>query len=235
MKNEQILDDVAALSRKQNLHNLRRLARSKPQHTKTTPTKSIIYAIVAAAVVGLCTASSAWATGPSTANASGTHHETTVQADNPQVQQINSYVRDVEKNVSSFKRNEEKLAPGELKEVTDKEWSKIHTYTDGDQLKRMKLYPSDGSQRTEEFYYKDGNLVFAFLEENGLGKENHDANAKGDKYYFQDRKLIAAIGADGQPMNVNGSEAKRMEEKILKESRAFRAAAKDKTLAQERH
>ena len=89
--------------------------------------------------------------------------------------------------------------------------------------------------RTEEFYYKDGNLVFALLEENGLGKENHDANAKGDKYYFQDRKLIAAIGADGQPMNVNGSEAKRMEEKILKESRAFRAAAKDKTLAQERH
>ena len=112
MKNEQILDDVAPLSRKQNLHNLRRMARSKPQHTKTTPTKSIIYAIVAAAVVGLSTASSAWASGPSPANASGTHYETTAQADNPQVQQINSYVRDVEQNVSSFKRNEEKLAPG---------------------------------------------------------------------------------------------------------------------------
>jgi hypothetical protein len=98
----------------------------------------------------------------------------------------------------------------------------------------MKLYPSDGSQRTEEFYYNNGDLVFAFLEENGLGKENHDANAKGEKYYFQDQKLIAAIGADGQPMNVNGSEAKRMEDKILKESRAFRTAAKDKTPAQER-
>jgi len=235
MKNEQILEDVAALSRQQNLHYLRRLARPKPQHTKTKPMKPIVYAIAAAAVVGLCTASTGWATGPSPATASGTHHETTAQTDNPQVQQINSYVRDVEKNVSSYKRNEEKLSPGELKEVTDKEWSKIHTYTDGGQLKRMKLYPSDGSQRTEEFYYKDGNLVFAFLEENGLGKENHDANAKGDKYYFQDRKLIAAIGADGQPMNVNGSEAKRMEEKILKESRAFRAAAKDKTLAQQKH
>jgi hypothetical protein len=35
-------------------------------------------------------------------------------------------------------------------------------------------------------------------------------------------------------MNVNGSEAKRMEDKILKESRAFRTAAKDKTPAQER-
>src|SRR5262245_64993045 len=99
----------------------------------------------------------------------------------------------------------------------------------------MKLYPSDGSQRTEEFYYKDGNLVFAFLEENGLGKENHDANAKGDKYYFQDRKLIAAIGANGDPMSVNGSEAKRMEEKILKEYSAFRSAAKDKSMAQQKH
>jgi hypothetical protein len=235
MKNEQILGNVAALSRQQNLQSLRRMARPKPQPTKITSTKPIIYAIAAAAVVALCTASSGWATGPSPAAASSTHHETTAQTDNRQVQQTNSYVRDVEKNVSSYKRNEEKLSPGELKEVTDKEWNKIHTYTDGDQLKRMKLYPSDGSQRTEEFYYKDGNLVFVFLEENGLGKENHDANAKGDTYYFQDRKLIAAIGADGQPMNVNGSEAKRMEEKILKESRAFRAAAKDKTLALERY
>ena len=197
--------------------------------------KPVIYATAAAAVVGLCAVSSAWATGPSPATASGTHHETTAQADNPQVQQINSYVREVEKNVSSYKRNEEKLSPAELQKVTDKQWSKIHTYTDGDQLKRMKLYPSDGSQRTEEFYYKDGNLVFAFLEENGLGKENHDANAKGDKYYFQDGKLIAGIGADGQPININGSEAKQMEGKILKESHAFRAAAKDKILAQERY
>jgi hypothetical protein len=197
--------------------------------------KPIVCIIAATAVVGLCTVSTGWATGRSPAAGSGTHYETTTQADNPHVQQINSYVRDVEKNVSSYKRNEEKLSPGELKEVTDKEWSKIHTYIDGDQLKRMKLYPSDGSQRTEEFYFKDGNLVFAFLEENGLGKENHDANAKGDKYYFQDGKLIAAIGADGQPININGSEAKQMEGKIVKESRAFRAAAKDKTLAQERY
>ena len=234
MKNEQILDDDVALPRQQNLHHFPRLARAKPQHMKTTSVKPITCAI-AAVVVGVCTASSGWATGPSPATGGGSHSETTAQADNPQIQQINSYVREVEKNVSSYTRNEEKLSPEELKEVTDKQWSKIHTYTDGDQLKRMKLYPSDGSQRTEEFYYKDGNLVFAFLEENGLGKENHDANAKGDKYYFQDRKLIAAIGADGQPMNVNGSEAKRMEEKMMKESRVFRAAAKDKTLAQEGH
>jgi hypothetical protein len=172
MKNEQILDDIAGSSPPHNLHELRRMARPKPQHTKTTPLKPIISAIAVAAVVGLCTPSSGWATSPSSATTSGTHQETTAQADNPQVQQINSYVRDVEKNVSSYKRNEEKLSSGQLKEVTDKEWSKIHTYTDGDNLKRLKLYPSDGS---------------------------------------------------------------RMEEKILKESRAFRAAAKDKTLAQERH
>lgn len=222
MKSKQFLGGIAGLSHQQNPHQLTRVAQAKPPPKKI---KSMLYAI--AAVAGFCTTSAALASGPSPAT--GTQQESTAQVDNPQVQQINSYVRDVEKNVSSFKRNEEKLSPKELTEVTDKNWSKIHTYTDGDQLKRMKLYPSDGSQRTEEFYYKDGNLVFAFLEENGLGKENHDANAKGDKYYFQDRKLIAAIGANGDPININDSEAKRMEEKILKESHAFRSAGKDKS------
>jgi len=48
--------------------------------------------------------------------------------------------------------------------------------------------------------------VHVFLEANGAGKENHDQNATGDKYYFTDGKL--------------------MSEKLQKESEAFRAAVK---------
>jgi hypothetical protein len=121
---------------------------------------------------------------------------------------------------------EQMLSPDELKNVTNENWTKIHTYSDGADLKRMKLYPPAGSQRTEEFYYDDGKLVFVFLEANGAGKENHDQNATGDKYYFTDGKLIAATAADGKSLDVKSAEAKRMSEKLQKESEAFRAAVK---------
>jgi len=118
------------------------------------------------------------------------------------------------------------LSSGELKNVTNENWTKIHTYSDGADLKRMKLYAPEGSQRTEEFYYRNGKPVLVFLEANGAGKENHDQNATGDKYYFADGKLIAAIAADGKSIDVNSAEAKKMSEKLQKESEAFRAAAK---------
>ena len=142
------------------------------------------------------------------------------------VNAIEAYVRNVEKNISSSQRREQMLSPGELENVTNENWTKIHTYSDGADLKRMKLYPPAGSQRTEEFYYRDGKPVFVFLEANGAGKENHDQNATGDKYYFADGKLIAATAADGKSIDVKSAEAKKMSEKLQKESEAFRAVVK---------
>ena len=79
------------------------------------------------------------------------------KAENPspgvseKVSAIDTYVRSVEKNISSSQRKEQMLSPGDLKKVTNENWTKIHTYSDGTDLKRMKLYPTAGSQRTEEF------------------------------------------------------------------------------------
>jgi hypothetical protein len=154
------------------------------------------------------------------------------KAENPnlavseKVSAIDAYVRNVEKNISSSQRKEQMLTPGELKNVTNENWTKIHTYSDGADLKRMKLYPTAGSQKTEEFYYRDGKPVFVFLEANGAGKENHDQNATGDKYYFADGKLIAATAADGKSIDVKSAEAEKMSEKLQKESEAFRATVK---------
>ena len=119
-----------------------------------------------------------------------------------------------------------KCSPPVAEEVTNENWTKIHTYSDGADLKRMKLYPTAGSQKTEEFYYRDGKPVFVFLEANGADKENHDQNATGDKYYFADGKLIAATAADGKSIDVKSAEAKKMSEKLQKESEAFRATVK---------
>jgi len=139
---------------------------------------------------------------------------------------IDAYVRGVEKSASSLTRKEATLSEGELKTVTDEKWMKIHTYSDGAALKRMKMYPGGDSKKTEEFYYHDNKPVFVFVEENGAGKENHDANAVGDKFYFADGTLIAAMSSDGKALDMKSADVKKMSEKLQKESTAFRAAVK---------
>jgi hypothetical protein len=139
---------------------------------------------------------------------------------------IDAYVRGVEKNVSSLTRKEAMLSEGELKKVTDEKWTKIHTYSDGAALKRMKMYPGGDSKKTEEFYYHDNKPVFVFLEENGVGKENHDVNAVGDKFYFADGILIGAISSDGKAMDMKSADVMKKSDKLQKESTAFRAAVK---------
>lgn len=139
---------------------------------------------------------------------------------------IDAYVRSVEKEASSLTRKEEKLSADELKKVTDEKWTKVHTYSAGSELKRMKMYAAEGSTKTEEFYYHNGQPIFVFLEANGAGKENHDTSAKGDKFYFANGKLIGAQGADGKAMDVKSADTAKQGEKLAKESKAFRAVMK---------
>ena len=142
------------------------------------------------------------------------------------VEAIEAYVAHVEKGAASLTRKEAALAGASIKHVTDEGWTKMHGYFDGKDLKRMKLYPAAGSQKTEEFYYHDGDLVFVFIEENGAGKENHDANAVGTKYFFAHDKLVAAMGPDGKMMEVNDAKEQKMATKLMKESAAFRTMLK---------
>ncbi|MEO8439222.1 MAG: hypothetical protein ABI540_03260 [Spartobacteria bacterium] len=139
---------------------------------------------------------------------------------------IDSYVKEVEKSASSYTRKEGEIAADSVKKFTDETWSKMHGYFDGEELKRMKLYPAAGSQKTEEFYYYDGEPVFVFLEKNGAGKENHDQNAVGTKYYFADGKLVEAMGPDGKSLDVKSEKEQAMGAKLMKESAAFRGMLK---------
>lgn len=139
---------------------------------------------------------------------------------------IQKYVDGVENDISSYTRKEESLTADSVKKVTDESWTKIHGYFDGQDLKRMKLYPSAGSQKTEEFYFYENGPVFVFIEENGAGKEGNDKDASGSKYYFAEGELIAAIAPDGKSMDVESDQAKKMSSKLKKESTAFRGMMK---------
>ncbi len=136
---------------------------------------------------------------------------------------IQSYVSYVEKNLPSLTRKEAMLKPESLKTVTDENWRKIHGYFDGDTLRRMKLYPNEGSQKTEEFYFYQNQLVFVFVEEKGSNKDGHDKNAVGSKFYFSDGKFLAAMGPDGKMMEPTDAQVEKMNHKLPEEAAAFRA------------
>lgn len=142
------------------------------------------------------------------------------------VEAIQTYVAHVEKGLSSDTRKEGMLSEGSLKNVTDENWKKVHGYYNGDTLKRMKLYPQEGSKKTEEFYFFNNEPVFVFVEENGAGKDGHDKSAVGSKYYFAGHKLIAATAPDGKAMDISSAESEKLSDKLQKESVAFRGALK---------
>ncbi len=139
---------------------------------------------------------------------------------------IENYVSHVEKMASDLTRQKETLTADAVKKVTAENWQKKHAYFKGDDLKRMKLYPKEGSTKTEDFYFYQDQPIFIFVEKNGVGKEYHDENATGEKYFFADGKLIAAMSSEGQSMDLQSEEATRMSSKLHKEANGFRGMLK---------
>jgi hypothetical protein len=88
---------------------------------------------------------------------------------------------------------------------------------------RLKAYPAEGT-KTEECYYCKGKLVHVVVEPAGAGKQCHDPQAKGTKYYFKGSELIA-VSEDGKTGSVN-EEARNTGARLLRESNAFLVAAK---------
>jgi len=149
--------------------------------------------------------------------------ETTAQKQKEEVQAIDTHVRQVENKLDQLTRKEATLDAGDVAKVTDEKWTKLHTYADGDKVVRLKVYPAAGS-KTEEFYYRDGRLVFAFVEPSGAGKKGPEPDAKGSKYYFDDGQLIAVVeNGTTAPMN---EQARTMGGKLTRESQAFLESAK---------
>jgi hypothetical protein len=153
-------------------------------------------------------------------NAAG---ETNAHQHKQQVQTTDAYVRQVENRLDQLNRKEVTLDASDVAKVTDEKWTKLHSYADGDKVVRLKVYPASGA-KTEEFYYRDGQLVFAFIEPAGAGLKGHDANAKGSKYYFDGGQLIAVVeNGTMAPMN---EQASTMGGKLTRESQAFLDSAK---------
>ncbi|MEO8460045.1 MAG: hypothetical protein ABI451_05915 [Dokdonella sp.] len=142
------------------------------------------------------------------------------------VSAVDERVLEVEKDLPTLTRTEVMLAPASLGSVTDEKWAKLHAYSNGTSVERIKVYPSTGN-KTEEFYYDKGDLEMVFLEPNGASREGHDTHAEGTKYYF-DANGLFAINVGGRMVQDIDLEAKAMGAKLQRESTALRNAAAGK-------
>ena len=151
------------------------------------------------------------------------------------VEAINAYVKTVEAKIPA---EGEEAAPGKMTrkvtdvsedsfaDVSEEKWAEMHTYYDGDNLNRLKIYSPKGENKTEEFYFFDDKLVFAFIEQDGAGKTGDSSEAKGDKFYFGSEGLIGGTKADGSKMDASSEEFKKFNDKLPKEASAFRSVEK---------
>lgn len=105
------------------------------------------------------------------------------------VAKVNALREGVEGRLSELALTE--VSTEAMRAKVRQKWSKIHYYADASQVVRVKTYPHEAvSQRTEEFYFMDGQLVLVVIEDDGTG-ERGKAEADVDKmYYFADGKVV---------------------------------------------
>lgn len=176
-------------------------------------------ALLSLAIAGLV-ASPAFAAGSVQAMPAGGGQSVAADSNMP-LREIDTQVRSIEQALPDLTRHEVMLQPGDLAGITEAGWSKLHTYSRDAKVERLKVYAPAGQPKTEEFYYRDGQLIMVFHEPNGAGHEGHNPNAVGKRYYFNAQGLFAidengrnrtTLDADDQAM---GAKLQRVSAKLL--------------------
>jgi hypothetical protein len=116
-----------------------------------------------------------------------------LELDESLIVSIDSYRQRLENEIE----NPIELKSVELREKAKQKWKKIHFYIQEGNVVRIKSYPHEGiSERTEEFYLKDGELVLAVIEDHGLTERLKETEEFDKVYYFDKGDVIKEIGAE---------------------------------------
>lgn len=159
----------------------------------------------------------------------------TSMAIDERVAAIDAYVKSIEAKLppsgseasgDMLKRKESDLSDDSFDDVTQEKWAKLHTYYDGEKLMRLKVYSPENEKKTEEFYFYEDKPVFAFIENDGMGKKGDSSEAKGDKFYFGSEGMFAFVKADGTKVDASSEEFAMYKNKLPNEASAFRSVKK---------
>jgi len=135
-------------------------------------------------------------------------------------------IKDMRKEIETWSKQSEPitLSTDSLRAKTKQKWFKIHIYSKDGEVQRIKTYPHEGiSDRTEEFYFSEGELILAVIEDNGSTKA--EAEMADKMYFFHAGKLIGEEkGVNEKEYAIESSDA----EELLQEAAEYLDLAKGK-------
>ncbi len=116
----------------------------------------------------------------------------------------------IENNLPSSQKKS--LPTASLREQIKQKWSRIEFFTQNDQLVRIKTFPYEKvSQRTEEFYFQNGKLMIAFIEDDGLQRIGKSEERTGKTYYyFEDAVIKEANQTNEKETSIRASDSERL-------------------------
>lgn len=83
-----------------------------------------------------------------------------------------------------------------LRAKIKQKWSRIHFYLIDGKVVRIKTYPyPEISERTEEFYFNEGDLILVTIEDNGLGKPGKEKGQIDKMFYFHQGFFLTEYSA----------------------------------------
>ena len=138
------------------------------------------------------------------------------------IKTINTKRMAIEARKGDLTRHE--LSTASLREQIKQKWSKLDFYADGESLVRVKTYPHKGiSARTEEFYFEDGELIFAIIQDKGeAAAESGEGAAK--QYFYSDGKFVGEVNeTEEEEQSIRHSDEERLEAEAMEYIRIFKA------------
>ena len=138
------------------------------------------------------------------------------------VAKISKFRADTEGKLDKLTRKVIKLEGTGINEDIHQKWEKMDAYSDGDKLVRIQVYPHKGvSERTEEFYFMDGKLVFVSIKDKGTEVKEGKDIGMGKEFYFDNDKLIKFDNKSGEESKNIDEEKKMYESKLPFEAKEF--------------
>ncbi len=122
----------------------------------------------------------------------------------------------IETGLEKFQKNT--LQTKDMREQVKQKWSKLDYYSENNQVVRIKSYPyKQISERTEEFYFCNGALILAFIEDHGASNKGKSDQRKGKTFYFHNDTIIKEINDTDEPADTDEGI------KLLKEAHEYLA------------
>ena len=183
--------------------------------------KTVLSVALAVAVLAACQPAQNEDANASTTNqADSTEVEVnkeTVQDPVGEMADIDAYRSSIESGLDSL--NKQSMSTESLRDQIKQKWSNIDFYSnEAGELIRVKTYPhTEISERTEEFYFKNGDLVNAVVEDDGSEK-GKEAAFEGKLYYYATGEVIGEKNmTEEEEYNIRESDGER----LLQEAREY--------------